>query len=178
MAVCLVDQWRYGGAGAHDPRELGAVRAAAVYAKQLEGVGEFDLVLPGLGRDGHTASLFPAHDWGDAPDAPDTLAVLDAPEPPPQRVTLSAARLRRARAVWFLVAGDSKREAVARWRAGERLPRRIRPPPHRRAGADEFHDALGRRRGEICSGIRVAWAPGARRRAPSRRWLAVLPPSG
>jgi 6-phosphogluconolactonase len=115
------------------PAELGAARAAAAYAKQLEGVGQFDFVLLGLGRDGHTASLFPGHDWGEAPDAPDALAVLDAPEPPPQRVTLSAARLSHAREVWFLVAGDSKREAVARWRAGERLPAgAIRPP----AGVD------------------------------------------
>ena len=58
----------------------------------------------------------------DAPDAPDVLAVLDAPKPPPQRVSLSAARLSRAREVLFLVAGESKREAIARWRAGEQLP--------------------------------------------------------
>jgi 6-phosphogluconolactonase len=102
--------------------ELGATAAALAYADTLRGVGEFDLVLLGLGEDGHTASLFPNHDWGSAPDAPDVLAVFDSPKPPPQRVSLSAARLSRAREVLFLVAGESKREAIARWRAGERLP--------------------------------------------------------
>ena len=59
----------------------------------------------------------------------DVLAVFDAPKPPPERVSLSAARLSRAREVLFLVAGESKREAVARWRAGENIPARaIRPP--------------------------------------------------
>ena len=110
------------------PAELGAERAAAAYAAELQGVGDFDLVLLGLGEDGHTASLFPGHDWGDTPGSPDVLAVLDAPKPPPQRVTLSAARLSRAREVLFLVAGESKRAAVARWRAGEPIPARsIRP---------------------------------------------------
>ena len=104
------------------PAELGARAAALAYADTLRGVGEFDLVLLGLGEDGHTASLFPNHDWGTAPDARDVLAVLDAPKPPPQRVSLSAARLSRAREVLFLVAGDSKREPIARWRAGEQLP--------------------------------------------------------
>ena len=104
------------------PAELGARAAALAYADTLRGVGEFDLVLLGLGEDGHTASLFPNHDWGTAPDAPDVLAVLDAPKAPPQRVSLSAARLRRAREVLFLVAGESKREPIARWRAGEQLP--------------------------------------------------------
>jgi 6-phosphogluconolactonase len=104
------------------PAELGARAAALAYADTLRGVGEFDLVLLGLGEDGHTASLFPNQDWGTAPDAPDVLAVLDAPKPPPQRVSLSAARLSRAREVLFLVAGDSKREAIAHWRAGEQLP--------------------------------------------------------
>lgn len=102
--------------------ELGASAAALAYADTLRAVGEFDLVLLGLGEDGHTASLFPHRDWGAATDAPDVLAVFDAPKPPPQRVSLSAARLSRAREVLFLVAGDAKREAVARWRAREPLP--------------------------------------------------------
>ncbi|HEV2008279.1 MAG TPA: 6-phosphogluconolactonase [Burkholderiales bacterium] len=104
------------------PAELGAETAALRYADTLRGVGDFDLVLLGLGEDGHTASLFPGHDWGAAPDSADVLAVFDAPKPPPQRVTLSAARLSRAREVLFLVEGEAKRSAVARWRAGEQLP--------------------------------------------------------
>ena len=110
------------------PAELGAERAAAVYATDLQGVGDFDLVLLGLGEDGHTAGLFPGHDWGDAPGAPEALAVFDAPKPPQQRVSLSAMRLSRSREVLFLVAGPSKHAAVARWRAGEWIPARaIRP---------------------------------------------------
>ena len=104
------------------PAELGATAATAAYAEILRDVGEFDLVLLGLGDDGHTASLFPGHDWGSATGAPDVLSVLDAPKPPAQRVTLSAARLSRAREVLFMVEGVAKRNAVARWHAGESLP--------------------------------------------------------
>ena len=104
------------------PAERGADAAARAYARTLRGVGDFDLVLLGLGEDGHTASLFPGHDWGVAADAPDALAVFDAPKPPPQRVSLSAARLSRARAALFLVAGEGKRDALAQWRAGAALP--------------------------------------------------------
>lgn len=104
------------------PGELGASQAARVYAETLRTVGMFDLVLLGLGEDGHTASLFPGHEWGSASDSPDTLAVLDAPKPPPQRVSLSAARLSRSRQVVFLVAGESKRKAVAEWRNGKSIP--------------------------------------------------------
>ncbi len=110
------------------PAELGATAAALAYAETLRNVSEFDLVLLGLGDDGHTASLFPGHDWGTSTDAPAVLAVFNAPKPPPERVSLSAARLSRAREVLFLIAGDDKRDAVARWRAGENIPARaIRP---------------------------------------------------
>ncbi len=115
------------------PAELGAVQAARMYAETLWAVDGFDLVLLGLGEDGHTASLFPDHEWGTAPGSPDTLAVLDAPKPPPQRVSLSAARLSRARQVIFLVSGESKHRAVAEWRAGKDIPARAIMPA---AGVD------------------------------------------
>ena len=106
------------------PAELGPELAAREYVKTLRNLGDFDLVLLGLGEDGHTASLFPGHDWGVAADAPDLLAVFDAPKPPPQRVSLTAARLSRARAVLFLVAGETKRDAVAQWGRGADIPAR------------------------------------------------------
>jgi 6-phosphogluconolactonase len=115
------------------PGELGAVQAARKYAETLKTVGDFDLVLLGLGVDGHTASLFPDHEWGATPGSPDTLAVLDAPKPPSQRVSLSAARLSRARQVIFLVSGKSKHRAVAEWRAGKEIPARAIMPA---AGVD------------------------------------------
>lgn len=115
------------------PAELGAFRAARMYAETLQTVGDFDLVLLGLGEDGHTASLFPGHERGTAPGSPDTLAVLDAPKPPSQRVSMSAARLSRARQVLFLVSGESKHRAVAEWRAGMDIPARAIMPP---AGVD------------------------------------------
>jgi len=97
-----------------------------------------DDVLLGLGEDGHTASLFPGHDWGAVPGAPDALAVFDAPKPPPERVSLSAARLSRARQAVFLVSGAAKRQAVTLWRAGADLPARAIAPA---AGVDILLEA-------------------------------------
>jgi 6-phosphogluconolactonase len=104
------------------PAELGATEAATRYAGWLKDVVDFDVVLLGMGEDGHAASLFPGHDWGDAPGSPDVLAVLDAPKPPPERVSLSAARLSRSQHVWFVVTGSGKHEALLRWEGGEMLP--------------------------------------------------------
>jgi len=104
------------------PAELGARAAATDYAKVLADVGEFDLVLLGLGEDGHTASLFPGHGWGDTPAAPDVLAVFDASKAPPQRVSLSARRLGAARQVLFVVSGEGKRPALDAWQEGKQIP--------------------------------------------------------
>lgn len=89
----------------------------------------FDLVLLGLGEDGHTASLFPGH-----PAAAETerlvVRVDGAPKPPPSRVTFTLPLLDAARAVAFVVSGDGKREALARVLSGDRrLPAaRVDPP--------------------------------------------------
>lgn len=119
------------------PAELGARAGAEAYARTLAGTGRFDLVLLGLGEDGHTASLFPGHDWGEGAGAAAALPVSDAPKPPPERVSLSARRLSDARHVLFMVTGAGKQGAVAAWRRGEALPARaIRPA----AGVDVLID--------------------------------------
>lgn len=100
------------------PAERGAEAAAKEYAARLAAAPTFDLVLLGLGEDGHTASLFP----GRVRTGADAIAVHDAPKPPPDRVSLSTARLSDSQAVWFVVTGAGKREALRRWEAGEALP--------------------------------------------------------
>lgn len=111
------------------PAELGPEGGAAEYASVVADVDQFDLVLLGLGADGHTASLFPGHFDPDATNSRPALAVVDSPVPPPNRVTLSPGRLSRARAVIFLVDGTAKRAAIEAWRTGGvTAARSIRPP--------------------------------------------------
>ncbi|MBZ0096398.1 MAG: 6-phosphogluconolactonase [Sulfuricella sp.] len=110
------------------PAERGAKAAATAYSATLKQVGEFDLVLLGLGEDGHTASLFPGNDWGQEVDSPVALPVFDAPKVPAERVSLSAWRLSQAKQVLFLVIGESKHEAVMNWRAGANIPARAIKP--------------------------------------------------
>jgi 6-phosphogluconolactonase len=101
------------------PAELPQQTCVEQYTQTLKNVGNFDLVLLGLGEDGHTASLFPGNDWGDSPDAPDVMAVDNAAKAPAHRITLSAKRLSAADNVWFLIKSDSKREILQRWQEGE-----------------------------------------------------------
>lgn len=110
------------------PAELGPEAGAAAYARTLQGLEMFDLVLLGLGDDGHTASLFPGRDWGVDPESPAALGVREAPKPPPERVSLSAVRLSAAHAVLLLAPGEGKKDAVHRWESGENLPIRAITP--------------------------------------------------
>ncbi|HEX5391825.1 MAG TPA: 6-phosphogluconolactonase [Rhodocyclaceae bacterium] len=126
------------------PAELDAAHAVRAYTETLRRVGEFDLVLLGLGEDGHTASLFPGHDWGSTVNSHDVLSVSDAPKPPPERITLSAARLSRSRQVLFLVAGEEKHQAVTAWRKGDPIPARSISPL---AGVDILVEAALLREG-------------------------------
>jgi 6-phosphogluconolactonase len=70
----------------------------------------FDLLMLGIGPDGHVASLFPEHPH----PAASVVAVEDSPKPPPQRVSMSYDLLGHARRVWFVAVGDDKAEAVSR----------------------------------------------------------------
>jgi 6-phosphogluconolactonase len=79
----------------------------------------FDVVLLGMGPDGHTASLFCGHPVLDVREAP-CVPVREAPKPPPERVTLSLPVLRAARHTLLLVTGAEKADALARVRAGDR----------------------------------------------------------
>lgn len=114
--------------------ENGAEHAAQSYAESIAGV-RFDLVLLGLGEDGHTASLF---DTRAADVNADVIVVRNAPKPPPERVSLTPHALSRAENVLFIVTGPGKRAAAARWRADEPLPAALIRPPH---GVDILIDA-------------------------------------
>jgi len=120
------------------PAEIGAEAAANTYNEELRSVDKFDLVLLGLGEDGHTASLFPGHDFGTANDDTAALPVHHAPKPPPDRVSLNAQRLSAANQVIFIVTGESKRLAVRDWRNGVTIPAATIIPP---GGVDVFLEA-------------------------------------
>ena len=102
------------------PAELGANAAARAYSGLIDAARPFDVVLLGMGEDGHTASLFPGHRHEGTRQS--VLAVHDAPKPPPDRVSLSAAALSDADSVLVLVTGAGKYDAVQRWQQGEDLP--------------------------------------------------------
>jgi 6-phosphogluconolactonase len=101
------------------PGELGAETAAALYDEAVAALTPLDLVLLGMGPDGHTASLFPGHTALNA--SGNAVAVHDAPKPPPDRVSLTLAALRTARRVVLLATGADKAEALALARDG-RVP--------------------------------------------------------
>jgi 6-phosphogluconolactonase len=97
--------------------------AAAWYAGELaaaaapgEDLPRFDVLLLGIGPEGHTASIFP-----ESPAAHDerpVFAVRDCPKPPPTRVSLGFSAINAAEEVWLVVAGAEKAPAVARALAG------------------------------------------------------------
>lgn len=75
------------------------------------GVPVLDLVLLGMGEDGHIASLFP----GEAADTMSSTAVyraVTASKPPPRRITLGYGAIAAAREVWVLASGAGKEEAL------------------------------------------------------------------
>ncbi|WP_062134046.1 6-phosphogluconolactonase [Demequina aestuarii] len=94
--------------------------AASAYANDYSDAGSpaFDVLMLGLGPDGHVASLFPGHPGFAASGAP-TLAVHDSPKPPPTRVSLALETINGAREVWVIAAGAAKADVVARCLRGD-----------------------------------------------------------
>ncbi len=99
--------------------ELGSADAAARYMLVLGGI-QLDLVLLGMGEDGHTASLFPGNPASASEAA--VVAVYGAPKLPAERVSLGVKTLNAARAKLFMVSGEGKRSALERILRGEMLP--------------------------------------------------------
>jgi 6-phosphogluconolactonase/glucosamine-6-phosphate isomerase/deaminase len=75
-------------------------------------VPRFDVVLLGMGPDSHVASLFPGRAELEVTDTA-AVPVTGSPKPPPLRVSLTVPALRASRAVWFVVTGADKAEAVS-----------------------------------------------------------------
>ena len=104
----------------------GAAEAAEAYASELAGFGDpapaFDVLLLGLGPDGHVASLFPGRPEVKV-DGTTVVAVEDGPKPPPTRVSMTLPTINGAREVWIIAAGAEKAAAVAQARGrGPEVP--------------------------------------------------------
>lgn len=103
-----------GGAYGNDPEA-----AAEAYAEELArnsrpedhaDVPAFDVLMLGIGPDGHVASLFP--EMPALYEERSVVAVRGAPKPPPTRISLTLPSIQAATDVWILASGESKADAV------------------------------------------------------------------
>ena len=102
------------------PAELGAEQGAENYAALLDTIGNIDIVVLGMGEDGHTASLFPGNNALKSKRS--AVAVYDAPKPPGERVSIGLATLKNTSECIVIATGDNKREVLKKLKAGVTLP--------------------------------------------------------
>lgn len=99
------------------PGELGPDEGADLYAEVVAAQAPFDVVLLGVGEDGHVNSLFPGHKALHATGL--TAGIHDSPKPPPERVTMTFEAIRHAKLILIIATGAGKADAVAMARRGE-----------------------------------------------------------
>jgi 6-phosphogluconolactonase len=101
--------------GEREDREAAAAEYAALLPDAL------DVIILGMGEDGHTASLQPGQDWSRATGRT-VIAVADFPKPPPFRLSITPDTIWAARARLVLATGEGKAEQVRRALEGDAQP--------------------------------------------------------
>lgn len=91
--------------------------SAAEYEAELGDV-HFDIVLLGVGVDGHVGSIFPGHPSFE-PTNRLVIGVEDSPKKPAERISLTLGALGRTDQIWFLATGQAKADAVVRTLDGD-----------------------------------------------------------
>ncbi|KAG5521358.1 hypothetical protein RHGRI_033800 [Rhododendron griersonianum] len=87
------------------------VRTRVISVSEINDCPKFDLIILGMGPDGHVASLFPNHSALNENDEWVTF-ITDSPKPPPERITFTMPVLNSASNVAVAVTGIGKSEAV------------------------------------------------------------------
>jgi 6-phosphogluconolactonase len=105
-------------AGFDEPEEAAAWYAGQLAAAAAPGAAlpRFDVLLLGMGPEGHVASIFPESPGIE--DGRPVFAVRECPKPPPTRISLGFSAITSAEEVWLLVSGAGKADAVARALSG------------------------------------------------------------
>lgn len=87
------------------------VKSRVISVSDISDCPKFDLILLGMGPDGHVASLFPNHSVLEEKDEWVTF-ITDSPKPPPERITFTLPVINSASNVAIVATGDSKAEAA------------------------------------------------------------------
>jgi len=134
--------------------KLAAQELLRIAPADAKGQPVLDLVLLGMGEDGHVASLFPKEPESTMADMTIYRAIQNSPKPPPNRITLGYPTIAAARQVWVLASGAGKETA---WRESLRsdgktpLARVLRSRPFTKMFTDIHSGPPGARRDDSAS---------------------------